>query len=147
MKWLNCSKIRLVLIGFFVFFVFIVGSVQIADADDSEKMRPIADAGSSLYAGPDPIVLDGTRSCDLDNSGPLTYAWRQIAGPTVIIIDANTATPIIAGSMQPGTGRDRTPKPVGFPQTDEIQECEFELVVSDGELISLPDTVKIIVSV
>jgi hypothetical protein len=33
----------------------------------------------------------------------------------------------------------------GFTQTGAIQECEFELVVSDGELTSLPDTVKIII--
>ena len=33
----------------------------------------------------------------------------------------------------------------GFDQTGEIQECEFELVVSDGELTSLPDTVKVII--
>jgi parallel beta-helix repeat protein len=32
-----------------------------------------------------------------------------------------------------------------FIQTDEIQECEFELVVSDGELTSLPDTVRVII--
>ena len=33
----------------------------------------------------------------------------------------------------------------GFVQTDAIQECVFELVVSDGELTSLPDTVKVII--
>lgn len=107
--------------------------------------RPVADAGFSRYAGPDPVVLDGTRSYDPDNSGTLSYTWQQIGGPSVVIIDANTATPTIAGSMKPGTGRDPTPKPEGFPQTDEVQECEFELVVSDGELTSLPDSVKVII--
>jgi hypothetical protein len=33
----------------------------------------------------------------------------------------------------------------GFTQTSSIQECEFELVVSDGELASLPDIVKVII--
>jgi hypothetical protein len=47
---------------------------------------------------------------------------------TALITNANTATPTVTG----------------FGQTDEIQECEFELVVSDGELTSLLDTVKII---
>jgi len=95
----------------------------------SEDGRPIADAGSSRYAGPDPIVLDGTGSFDPDNSGPLSYTWQQTAGPLVIIVDANTATSTVSG----------------FVQTNEIQECEFELVVSDGELTSLPDIAKIII--
>jgi len=109
------------------------------------NQAPIADAGLSRYAAQDPIVLDGTGSYDPDDSGPLSYTWRQIAGPSVIMIDANTATPTIGGSMQPGIGRDPTPTLGGFTQTDVIQECEFELVVSDGELTSLPDTVKVII--
>jgi parallel beta-helix repeat protein len=111
----------------------------------AQNIPPIADAGLSRYTAQDLIVLDGTGSYDPDNSGLLSYIWRQIAGPSVVIIDANTATPTIGGSMQPGTGRDKTPKLVGFTQTDAIQECEFELEVSDGELTSLPDTVKVII--
>ena len=111
----------------------------------SQDSRPIADAGLPRYAALDPVVLDGTGSYDPDNSDPLSYTWRQIAGPSVIIIDANTATPTIAGSMIPGAGRDPTPKPGGFTQTDEIQECEFELIVSDGELTSSPDSVKVLI--
>ncbi len=91
--------------------------------------RPIADAGSSRYAGPDPIVLDGTGSYAPDNSDAMSYMWRQISGPAVTITDANTATPTISG----------------FVQTDEIQECEFELIIKDGELTSLPDGVKVII--
>jgi hypothetical protein len=85
--------------------------------------RPVADAGLSRYAGPEPVVLDGTDSYDPDSSGQLSYTWRQISGPSVVIIDENTATPTIAGSIQPGTGRDPTPKATGFPQTEEVQEC------------------------
>jgi hypothetical protein len=111
-----------------------------------ENIRPVADAGLSRYAGPDPIVLDGIHSYDPDSSNALIYEWRQISGPSVVIIDGNTATPTIAGSIGPGTGRDTTkPKPKGFAQTDEVQECEFELVVSDGDLTSFPDTVKVII--
>jgi len=117
-------------------------SPVIAQAQDG---RPVADAGLSRYAGPDPIVLDGTDSYDPDESGPLNYSWQQISGPNVIIIDANTATPTIGGAMQPGTGRDVTPKIVGFIQTDVIQICEFELVVSDSEMTSIPDTVAVII--
>jgi len=111
----------------------------------AQNTRPVADAGLSRYAALNPIVLDGTGSYDPDNSGTLSYTWRQIAGPSVVIIDANTASPTIGGSMQPGIGRDPTPTLGGFTQTDAIQECEFELVVSDGELTSLPDTVKVII--
>jgi len=92
----------------------------------SEGVPPIADAGLSRYAGPDPVVLDGTGSYDPDESGPLSYTWQQISGPTVVISDANTATPTVSG----------------FIQTEEIQECEFELVVSNGELTSSLATVE-----
>jgi len=95
----------------------------------TNNQAPIADAGLPRYAGPDPVVLDGTGSYDPDNSGTLSYTWQQITGPLLVITDANTSTPTISG----------------FTQTDEIQKCEFELVVSDGELTSLPDTVKIII--
>ena len=88
---------------------------------------PIADAGLSRYAAADPVELDGTGSYDPDSSGLLSYAWCQIAGPGLAIADADTTTPTISG----------------FFQTDEIQECEFELVASDGELTSPPDTVRI----
>lgn len=126
-------------ISFALFALFVLSCPAKSMA---QNIPPIADAGLSRYAATDPVQLDGTGSFDPDNSGLLSYTWRQIAGPSVIIIDANTATPTIVGSMQPG-GRDPTPKPGGFPQTDAIQECEFELVVSDGELTSLLDTVKV----
>jgi len=94
-----------------------------------EGILPIADAGSSRYAAQDSIILDGTGSFDPDDSNKLTYSWRQISGPKVVITDANTPLPTISG----------------FVQTDKIQECELELVVSNGELSSLPDTVKVII--
>ena len=141
MKWLNGYKIRLALVGFVIATLL----TQPAIGSDSEGVRPIADAGSSRYAAQDPVMLDGTGSYDPDNSCPLSYEWRQIGGPSVVIIDANTATPTIGGSMQPSSGRDPTLNISGFTQTDEIQECEFELLVSDGKLTSLPDTVKVII--
>jgi hypothetical protein len=103
--------------------LFALSPVRAQFQDD----RPVSDAGSSRYAATDPVQLDGTGSYDPDDSGLLSYEWRQISGPSVVITDANTATPTISG----------------FIQTDEIQECEFELVVSDGELTSLPDIVKV----
>ena len=142
MDLLNNSKIRFMLIGFVAVVVAGAGSINAAN----DNAPPIADAGLPRYAGPDPIVLDGTGSYDSDNSGTLSYTWRQISGPSTIIGDANTATPFI-GTMVMVTGPRGGQTLVfgGFTQTDVIQECEFELVVSDGELTSLPDTVKVII--
>ncbi|MHC4204098.1 MAG: right-handed parallel beta-helix repeat-containing protein [Planctomycetota bacterium] len=95
----------------------------------SQDGRPIADAGLSRYAATDPVQLDGTGSYDPDDFGPLSYTWRQIAGPSVEATDTDTAAPTING----------------FTQTDEIQECEFELIVNNGEYDSLPDTVRVVV--
>jgi hypothetical protein len=107
--------------------ITIVSSAAICSG--SEGVLPIADAGSSRYAAMEPVVLYGTGSYDPENFNVLTYLWRQISGPSVVITDANTPVPTISS----------------FIQTDEIQECEFELIVSDGELMSLPDTVKVII--
>jgi hypothetical protein len=90
---------------------------------------PVADAGLSRYTGTDPVQLDGRGSYDPDQSGSLRYAWTQVSGPSLVIADANAARPTISG----------------FTQTDEIQECEFELTISDGEWTSLPDVVKVII--
>jgi parallel beta-helix repeat protein len=95
----------------------------------SEGIPPIADAGLPRYAAQDPVVLDGTGSYESTNSSTLSYTWQQISGPTVVISDADTATPTITG----------------FVQTDENQECEFELIVSNGQYDSLPDTVRVVV--
>jgi hypothetical protein len=111
-----------------IFIVMFIALFAVSSTKGQDG-RPIADAGLSRYAGPDPIVLDGTGSYDPDESGELSYSWQQISGPTVIISDANTATPTVSD----------------FVQTEEIQICEFELIVSVGELSSLPDTVKVIV--
>ncbi len=125
MKRLYCARIMLMLVG----YIIVALLTHPAIGSDSEGVMPIADAGSSRYVAQDPVILDGNGSYDPDSSGPLSYMWQQIAGPSVVITDANTASPTISG----------------FIQTDEIQECEFELVVSDGELTSLPDTVKVII--
>ena len=125
MNWLKGYRLRIILFG----FVAVVLLAHRGISSDFEGIPPIANAGFSRYAGPDPIVLDGTGSYDPDKSGTLSYKWQQISGPSVVINDSDTATPTISG----------------FVQTEEIQECEFELVVSDGELTSLPDTVEVIV--
>jgi hypothetical protein len=87
---------------------------------------PIADAGSLRYAGSQ-SMLDGTRSYDPDIYGISTYQWTQISGPAAVIAYPNSPRPWISG----------------IPQTGSIQKCRFELVVSDSELTSAPDTVTV----
>lgn len=90
---------------------------------------PTADAGSSRYAAVAPVFLDGTGSFDRDGYGALTYEWRQVSGQSLDITDANTATPMVSG----------------FTQTNTIQRFVFELYVSDGDLLSRPDTVEVVI--
>ncbi|MFC1765975.1 hypothetical protein ACFL6U_28345, partial [Planctomycetota bacterium] len=139
MKRSDGYRMTLVVVGFVTGLV--VGGQSVSAA--STNQPPIADAGSSRYAATDPVQLDGTGSYDPDGSGPLSYRWRQISGPSVVVVDANAANTAIRGPDRKDT-RERTVSSP-FIQTDEIQECEFELVVSDGELTSLPDTVKVII--
>ncbi|GAF92226.1 unnamed protein product, partial [marine sediment metagenome] len=78
---------------------------------------PVANVGLSQYTAGDPVVLDGSGSFDRDVFGEISYQWQQISGPSVDISDENTVMPSISG----------------FTQTNEIQRCEFELTVSDGD--------------
>jgi len=105
--------------------LFALGSVRAQDQDN----RPVANAGSSRYAAEESIVLNGTGSYDPNGSSTLSYAWRQISGPSVTIMEADTATPTISG----------------FVQTNDTQTCEFELTTDNDELTSLPDTVKVVI--
>ena len=106
---------------------------------------PVAEAGLPRYAATDPVRLDGTGSYDPDGSGPVTYSWRQLSGPLTTISDPNAPAPTIRGTSTGDADRFGRNTPATFPQTQEIQECVFELVVSDGELTSAPDTVKVII--
>ncbi len=90
---------------------------------------PIADAGLPVYAAKNPVTLNGTKSYGPDSSGTLQYNWQQISGPPVEIAGSDTAAPTISG----------------FTQTDSHQICKFQLVVSDGQYNSLPDTVEVII--
>ncbi len=119
-----------ILLLFELIIRFSFGTVLIhADSSEREGIRPIADPGRPRYAATEPVKLDGSKSYDPDNSGTLSYTWRQKGGPSVVMTNANTATPTISG----------------FLQTDEIQTCEFELAVSNGALTSLPNNVKVII--
>jgi hypothetical protein len=127
MKCLN-NLIILLLLEFVSSSSFASVLIQ-AGSSQREQVWPVADSGRPRYVAAEPVQLDGSKSYDPDNSVILSYNWRQTGGPLVVMTDANTATPTISG----------------FLQTDEIQTCEFELVVSDGALMSLPDTVEVFI--
>jgi len=88
---------------------------------------PVADAGSSRYVASGNVTLDGSCSYDPDGYGTLTYQWRRVSGPAVTITGANTSKPVVSG----------------FTPSSVIQQCVFELVVSDGELVSSPSQVTV----
>jgi hypothetical protein len=58
----------------------------------SENLSPIADAGISLVVDEQTeVVLQGSAT---DSDGIVkSYSWTQFSGPSVILIDSNTATP------------------------------------------------------
>jgi hypothetical protein len=59
----------------------------------------------------------------------LTYTWKQISGNTLTITDPHAIKPQVSG----------------FTQTSSVRKYKFELVVSDGILLSRPDTVKLVI--
>lgn len=84
---------------------------------------PIAAAGQDVYADAGPlIVLNGSASSDGDGDA-LTFAWTQIGGPAVTLVDEQTPYPSFTGD-QPGA-------------------YTFSLVVSDATATSSPDTVDV----
>jgi LmbE family N-acetylglucosaminyl deacetylase len=74
------------------------------------------------------VTLDGSASWDR-NGGLVTHQWRQVAGPPVTLSSLAATRPTFTS-------------PTGL-SADTI--LEFELVVSDGALTSVPDAVRVIV--
>lgn len=89
---------------------------------------PLASAGPDQSIDEGMLVtLDGTGSTDPQND-QLTYAWSQLAGPTITLSDGQNARPTF------------TAPPVSANETVTLQ-----LIVSDGSSASDPDTVDIII--
>jgi hypothetical protein len=58
-----------------------------------ENSRPVAVAGADLMVAENSLVLlDGGASHDSDAGDVLSYAWRQVAGPSVGLDKAMSAT-------------------------------------------------------
>ncbi len=87
--------------------------------------EPVADAGENqlIKTLPSVVTLNGSGSYE-PHYEPLTYQWNQISGPPVVLSDANAAEPNFVAA--------------------EYGIYEFELIVSNGQTDSVPDTVIIV---
>ncbi|MCF8036881.1 MAG: hypothetical protein K9K62_08415 [Desulfobacteraceae bacterium] len=101
-------------------------SVTITATTDTGNEPPVADAGedrTEVIEGPTTVYLDGTGSYDPDGDS-LTYAWSQLAGPSVTFLPSISNAQRSFDTSQPG-------------------DYTFELIVNDGTVDSNPDTVNI----
>jgi hypothetical protein len=68
---------------------------QAFSADTAEinvQYPPHADPGASFSGIPDSIVyLDGSASCDINPGDVLEYTWSQVSGPSVSLVNADSA--------------------------------------------------------
>lgn len=93
---------------------------------------PIADAGDNATVDEFELVtLDGSDSYDPDDGDNLSYAWYQLDGPPVDLLNGTTSSPSFVAPQVPAGGVDLV----------------FELVVTDDfspiPLASSPDEVTI----
>ncbi len=105
------------------------GRIDIGAAEYTGNRRPVAKVVKcpSTEQVPEFVTLDGSASYDPGSRGGLTYRWTQVWGPAVMLADADRPVSRFA----PGT----------------YGAFAFELVVSDGEVESLPARVEFVVGV
>ena len=100
--------------------------VDIGAYEFTDLTRPVANAGQNqLFSSsviPSLITLDGSDSFD-HGGEPITYYWQQIEGPTVELSDASAVNPTFVPSI--------------------LAIYVFELIVTNDEFDSIPDTVAI----
>ena len=95
---------------------------------DLNNSAPVADAGADDEGvGGEVLILDGAGSSDPD-SDTLTYLWSQSNGSLAILSQPTLSSPAIE-----------------LPWVSATEELEFVLVVHDGFINSVPDTVFITV--
>lgn len=83
---------------------------------------PVADAGIDQELDPTVVTLDGSGSSD-PNGDPLTYLWRQVQGPEVVLSSRTAVRPTFLAT--------------------HWADYMFELTVSDGKANSLPSEVLV----
>jgi LmbE family N-acetylglucosaminyl deacetylase len=92
------------------------------------NLAPVANAGPDQVAAQGVLVnLDGNGSTDPNGDVVIGYQWTQIAGPSVLLVGANTAMPSFK-------------TPGGLTATTLLT---FALTVNDGQLNSAPDPVNV----
>lgn len=96
-----------------------------------ENSVPLADAGmGSRVLERRGHTLDASASSDADPQDTLAYRWRQTGGPAVTLFGAATRTATFTA-----------------PSVAATTQLDFELIVSDGEVDSIADTVRVQIDV
>lgn len=88
----------------------------------------LAEAGATLYAGNEPVSLDGSASHGPPGVSPSFYRWHQLSGPSPLVMsDAEAVKPRLSG----------------FVQSNSIQTFVFELTVGTPEHGTHSDQVEL----
>ncbi len=108
----------------------IADELTIASSIAAQKNNPpIADAGPDQTVDEGNLVtLNGSASSDPDDD-PLTFSWTQTAGPSVVLSNANIASPTFTA-----------------PTITSTANLTFQLIVNDGKTNSAADTVNVLVN-